>query len=109
MEARSRNTAENAAFTKNLVQPRPGERWLLVTSAQHIPRAIGCFRRVGFPIEAYPVGWRTGQKSDLMTAKTFSNGLVRFDSAVYEWIGLLAYWIAGKTTELLPSPKRDGD
>ena len=109
LEARSRNTAENAAFTKNLVQPRPGERWLLVTSAQHIPRAIGCFRRVGFPIEAYPVGWRAGQKSDLMTTKTFSKGLVRFDSAVYEWIGLLAYWIAGKTTELLPSPKRDGD
>ena len=109
LEARSRNTAENAAFAKDLVKPKPGERWLLVTSAQHIPRAIGCFRRVGFPIEAYPVGWRTGQKSDLMTTKIFSKGLARFDSAAYEWIGLLAYWITGKTTELLPSPKRNGD
>jgi uncharacterized SAM-binding protein YcdF (DUF218 family) len=109
LEARSRNTAENAAFTKDLVKPKPGERWLLVTSAQHIPRAIGCFRRVGFPIEAYPVGWRTGQKSDLMTTKIFSKGLARFDSAAYEWIGLLAYWITDKTTELLPLPKRDGD
>src|SRR5215831_9247572 len=49
LESRSRNTAENAAFTKELVQPKPGERWLLVTSAQHMPRAIGCFRRIGFP------------------------------------------------------------
>jgi uncharacterized SAM-binding protein YcdF (DUF218 family) len=109
LEAHSRNTAENAAFTKDLVKPKPGERWLLVTSAKHIPRAIGCFRRVRFSIEAYPAGWRTGQKSDLMTTKIFSKGLARFDSAAYEWIGLLAYWITGKTTELLPSPKSNGD
>ena len=56
---RSRNTAENAAFTKALVEPKPGERWLLVTSAQHMPRAIGCFRRAGFPVEAYPVDWHS--------------------------------------------------
>jgi uncharacterized SAM-binding protein YcdF (DUF218 family) len=79
-----------------------------VTSARHIPRAIGCFRRIGFPIEVYPVGWLTG-KSDLMTSKIFSKGLAQFDSAAYEWIGLLAYWITGKTNELLPSPKRDGE
>ena len=59
LETRSRNTAENAAFTKALVKPKPGERWLLVTSALHMPRAIGCFRRVGFPVEAYPVDWTT--------------------------------------------------
>jgi uncharacterized SAM-binding protein YcdF (DUF218 family) len=104
LEARSRNTAENAVFTKELVKPKSGERWLLVTSARHIPRAIGCFRRIGFPI-----GWRTGKKSDLMTRKIFSKGLARFDSAAYEWIGLLAYWITGKTSELLPSSKRDGE
>ncbi len=109
LEAHSRNTAENAAFTKDLVKPKPGERWLLVTSAEHIPRAIGCFRRVGFPIEAYPVAWRTGKKSDLMTTEIFSKGLARFDSAAHEWIGLLAYWITGKTTELLPSLKRNGE
>ena len=109
LEARSRNTADNAVFTKELVKPKSGERWLLVTSARHIPRAIGCFRRIGFPIEAYPVGWRTGKKSDLMMSKIFSKGLARFDSAAYEWIGLLAYWITDKTSELLPSPKRDGE
>ncbi len=43
VEARSRNTAENAAFTSKLVKPKPSERWILVTSAYHMPRAIGSF------------------------------------------------------------------
>jgi len=104
LEPRSRNTYENAAFTKDLVQPKPTERWLLVTSAQHMPRAIGCFRRVGFPVEAYPVDWRTAKKVDVTVAKEFAGGLVRLDSAAYEWIGLFAYWLTGKTAEFLPSP-----
>jgi hypothetical protein len=49
LEDRSRNTVENAIFSKALVQPKPGERWLLVTSAHHLPRAIGVFRKMGFP------------------------------------------------------------
>jgi uncharacterized SAM-binding protein YcdF (DUF218 family) len=104
LESRSRNTAENADFTKQLVKPNPGERWLLVTSAQHMPRAVGCFRKVGFPVEAYPVGWRVENQSDLLEPKIFSEGLARLDSAAYEWIGLLAYWLTGRTSELLPAP-----
>jgi uncharacterized SAM-binding protein YcdF (DUF218 family) len=55
LEPRSRNTAENAKLTKALINPITNERWLLVTSAAHMPRAIGAFRKVGFPVEAYPV------------------------------------------------------
>src|SRR5437868_3324059 len=58
LEDRSRDTDENARFTKELVQPKPSERWLLVTSAYHMPRAIGVFRAAGFPVEAYPVDYR---------------------------------------------------
>ena len=54
-----------------------------------MPRAIGCFRRVGFPIEAYPVGWRTGRHADLGVPMLFSDALARFDSAAHEWLGLL--------------------
>jgi uncharacterized SAM-binding protein YcdF (DUF218 family) len=104
LESRSRNTAENAAFTKEIVKPRPGERWLLVTSAQHMPRAIGCFRKVGFPVEAYPAGWRTGRNAGPGAPSAFGDALARFDSAAYEWIGLVAYWATGKTSELFPSP-----
>jgi len=103
LEPRSRNTAENAAFTKDLVKPRPGERWLLVTSAQHMPRAVGCFRAAGFPVEAYPVGWHA-DRGELAMPRTFSEGLGQLDSAAYEWIGLLAYRLTGRTDALLPSP-----
>jgi uncharacterized SAM-binding protein YcdF (DUF218 family) len=105
LELRSRNTAENADFTKELVNPNPGERWLLVTSAQHMPRAVGCFRKVGFPVEAYPVGWRVEKQSDWLEPKMLSERLARLDSAVYEWIGLVAYWLTGRTSDLLPAPR----
>jgi uncharacterized SAM-binding protein YcdF (DUF218 family) len=104
LEARSRNTAENAQFTKDLVNPKPGERWLLVTSAAHMPRAVGCFRRIGFVVEAYPVSWHTRKTVHLMPAWIFAKGLARLDAAVYEWVGLLSYWLTGRTSELLPGP-----
>jgi uncharacterized SAM-binding protein YcdF (DUF218 family) len=104
LESRSRNTVENAAFTKELLKPKPDERWLLVTSAQHMPRAVGCFRRVGFPVEAFPVDWHTAKTTDWKIGSLFSGGLARLDSAAYEWIGLFAYWLTGKTSELFPAP-----
>jgi DUF218 domain len=42
-------------LTKAIVEPKRGDRWLLVTSAYHMPRAIGVFRKAGFPVEPYPV------------------------------------------------------
>lgn len=104
LESRSRNTAENATFTKELVQPRPGERWLLVTSAWHMPRAVGCFRQAGFNVEAYPVGWRTRRQLHFAPADLLSRGLDRLDLAAHEWTGLLSYWMTGRIGELLPGP-----
>jgi uncharacterized SAM-binding protein YcdF (DUF218 family) len=104
LETHARNTAENAAFSKALADPKPGERWLLVTSAQHMPRAIGCFRRIGFTVEAYPVDWRTRRHVRWGLSTSLSGGLARTDDAVHEWLGLLAYWLIGRTDRLLPGP-----
>jgi uncharacterized SAM-binding protein YcdF (DUF218 family) len=105
MERRSRNTLENAEFSKALVMPKPGERWLLVTSAFHMPRSVGLFRNAGFPVEAYPVDWRVGQRGDLLAFSNLSlDGLWRTDIAVREWMGLFAYRATGKIGELLPGP-----
>ncbi len=104
LERRSRNTAENAAFSKDVVKPKSGERWLLVTSAWHMPRAVGCFRRAGFAVEAYPVDWRTGVGYEFRLPRSFAGGLGRTDLAVNEWLGLLAYWLTGRTSEFLPGP-----
>jgi uncharacterized SAM-binding protein YcdF (DUF218 family) len=104
-ERQSRNTIENAEFSKRLVAPKPGERWLLVTSAYHMPRAIGAFRRAGFLVEAYPVDWRTRGPIDLwLPFESVTAGLRRTDTAVHEWIGLFAYWLTGRTSELFPAP-----
>ncbi|HEX5506958.1 MAG TPA: YdcF family protein [Pseudolabrys sp.] len=105
LETSSRNTAENAAFSKALAQPKPGERWLLVTSAMHMPRAIGCFRRVGFSVEAYPVDWRT-MKSNVVMPKTLAGGLAGADDAIHEWLGLAAYWATGRISEIFPAPAK---
>src|SRR5258708_36938753 len=66
LEDKSRDTDENGRFTKELVQPKPGERWLLVTSAHHMPRAVGVFRAAGFPVEAFPADYRTPGAIDLL-------------------------------------------
>lgn len=105
LESRSRTTDENAAFTRDLVKPRPGERWLLVTSAFHMPRAMAVFRAAGFDVEACPVDWRTRGLIDATSMfDRLSDGLARADVAAHEWAGLLIYWLAGRSRELLPSP-----
>jgi uncharacterized SAM-binding protein YcdF (DUF218 family) len=104
-EGKSRNTVENAVFSKRLVAPKAGERWLLVTSAYHMPRAIGVFRQAGFPVEAYPVDWRTvGPEDALRPFGSFSEGIRRTDTAVREWIGLTVYWLTGRSSALFPAP-----
>jgi uncharacterized SAM-binding protein YcdF (DUF218 family) len=104
-EEQSRNTVENAVFSRLLANPQPGERWILVTSAYHMPRAIAAFRAAGFPIEAYPVDWRTRGPVDALTPfPSLGDGLRRTDTAIREWVGLLVYRITGKTAELFPAP-----
>lgn len=105
LEDKSRDTDENARFTKALVQPKPGERWLLVTSAHHMPRSVGVFRAAGFPVEAFPVDYRTRGAIDLL--RPFSNvgdGLRRTDTAAREWVGLVVYRLTGRSAELFPGP-----
>ena len=105
MERRSRNTLENAEFSKALAAPKAGERWLLVTSAFHMPRSVGLFRKAGFAVEPYPVDWRVGGPDDLFSfANIAVAGLGRTDIAVREWMGLIAYRATGKIDELLPAP-----
>jgi uncharacterized SAM-binding protein YcdF (DUF218 family) len=104
-EEQSRNTVENAVFSMLLAMPQPGERWLLVTSGYHMPRAMGVFRQAGFPVEAYPVDWRTRGPQDVARPfTTLSGGLERADTAVREWVGLLVYRLTGRTGALFPGP-----
>jgi len=108
MERRSRNTQENAEFSKVIAAPKSGERWLLVTSAYHMPRSVGLFRKAGFAVEPYPVDWRTGKREDILAFSSVAvEGLERTDIGVREWIGLAVYWLTGKIDDVLPGPDRN--
>ncbi|MBY0382196.1 MAG: YdcF family protein [Xanthobacteraceae bacterium] len=105
LEDRSRTTFENALFSKELLKPKPGDYWLVVTSAYHMPRAIGSFRAAGFDVHAYPVDWRTRGWRDAWTPfESISDGLHRLDMAVHEWIGLAGYRVAGRSSAFFPAP-----
>ncbi len=105
VERRSRNTQENAEFSRAMVEPKSGERWLLLTSAFHMPRSVGLFRKAGFNIEPCPVDWRVGGRSDLVAFSSIATeGLGRTEVGMREWLGLMAYRATGKIDELLPGP-----
>lgn len=108
MERRSRNTQENAEFSKAIAAPKSGERWLLVTSAYHMPRSVGLFRKAGFAVEPYPVDWRTGKGADILAFwPVAAEGLSRTDIGIREWIGLVAYRVTGRIDDVLPGPIRN--
>lgn len=103
-ERLSRNTVENAEFSKAVAKPKQGERWLLVTSAFHMPRSIGLFRKAGFQVEAYPVDWRANKSDALSFSPIAIRGLDLTHVAIREWIGLAAYWLTGKIDHFFPGP-----
>jgi uncharacterized SAM-binding protein YcdF (DUF218 family) len=105
LEEKSLNTWENALFTRDLVRPKPGETWLLITSAWHMPRSVGIFRHIGFAVIPYPVAYRTfGDSRDLYSLASMGERVITLDTGIREWFGLLAYWLAGKSDGLFPSP-----
>ena len=103
-EDESRNTEENARYSQRMMRPGKGETWLLVTSASHMPRAVGAFRAQDWDVVAYPVGFVTS--SDLLEGWGFDflGGLAALQTGMREWIGLLAYYANGYTDEVFPAP-----
>jgi uncharacterized SAM-binding protein YcdF (DUF218 family) len=96
LERRSRNTAENARLARDLAQPQDGERWVLVTSAFHMPRAMQSFEAVGWKtLVPYPVDHRSRSWSDGLGWNVDRN-LLLLNTAVREWVGRAAYAVAGR-------------
>lgn len=102
-EDQSRNTWENAVFSKQLIAPQPGETWVLVTSALHLPRSVGAFRAAGWSVIPYPVDYTTagregGWSFDPGSAFSGLNG------GLHEWLGLAYYRWRGWSDSLFPGP-----
>lgn len=103
-EERSRNTHENALFSLQMMHPKPDEKWLLVTSAADLPRAIGSFRGAGWSVIAYPADYHTLRHRTAFLPG-LADGLCDLDWAVHEWIGLFYYRLRGWTPVLFPGPE----
>ena len=93
IEPNATNTIENAVFTKRLLDPKPGERWIVVTSAIHMPRAMGVFAALDFSVEPWPV----------FDAPKAGRGLA--PAVRHEVLGLVAYRLLGHTTAFFPGPR----
>lgn len=103
-DAKARNTYENAVNSFELIGRKPEGNWVLITSAYHMPRAVGIFRKVGWNVIPYPVDYQTtGQwKFDWKIASL--QKYLEFSSGLKEWTGLIIYWMTGRTSELFPKP-----
>jgi uncharacterized SAM-binding protein YcdF (DUF218 family) len=104
-ENRSRTTWENAIDLARLLHPQPGQRWILITSATHMPRAVGAFRANGWSVLPDPVGYKTAHTLAVALSGTYPVRLFRLEEAAHEWQGLLAYRLLGHTTQILPRPE----
>ncbi|MGE3711521.1 MAG: YdcF family protein [Hyphomicrobiaceae bacterium] len=106
LEGHSRTTYENALLTRQLIEPKPNMPYVLVTSAVHMPRSIGVFRRQGYEVLPWPVDYRTAGVRDVwLWFDSLPTGLKQVDEAFKEWVGLLAYRLAGRSDALFPGPR----
>jgi len=101
-EDKSRNTRENALFTRRLIHLQPSDNWLLVTSAADIPRAVGSFRAIGWNVTPVPVDYHS--RRSLWSMPGLIDGLREIDWSTHEWVGLVYYYIRGWTPQLFPKP-----
>ncbi|MBI2241480.1 MAG: YdcF family protein [Magnetospirillum gryphiswaldense] len=102
-EDQSRNTRENATFSMELMEPKPGETWLLVTSALHMPRSMGAFRAAGWTIQPYPVDYVTSGRDEGL-GFDLGGALSKLDVGMHEWLGLAYYRLRGWSDSLFPAP-----
>ena len=109
LERNSRNTYENAVFSKSVISPgnaSPDSKnpWILVTSAAHMSRAMGVFRMQGWTVLAYPVDYAT--EGDGKAAFTTGMSAIGWmTNGLYEAVGLVAYYLTGKTGSVYPGPE----
>jgi len=90
VEWNSRNTHENAIETKQILTERELQKgtFLLVTSAFHMKRALGCFKKVG--IDVYPYSTDPLQST---LSPDFADCIMPSASVLAMWERLFREWV----------------
>jgi uncharacterized SAM-binding protein YcdF (DUF218 family) len=102
LEDKSRDTWENLVFTRRLVSPKAGETWILVTSAIHMPRAMGIAHRVGWQMIPWPAEYITASHGSIRWHYDYADKAGELQEVLHEWIGLVAYRLEGRTDSIFP-------
>jgi uncharacterized SAM-binding protein YcdF (DUF218 family) len=96
LQGDSRTTAEDAQRTAEILKRRGIQSFFLVTSAYHLPRAVGCFRKLGLEPIPYPVDFRvTPVTATHNPVVPTAARLTLSTLAVHEYLGLAWYWARG--------------
>jgi uncharacterized SAM-binding protein YcdF (DUF218 family) len=101
----SRNTWENEVNSLAMAAPKPDQRWVLVTSAMHMPRAVGIARKLGWNLLPWPVDYSTLPDETLHSEGHFGKYLDEVSVATREWLGLVAYRLSGRSAAVFPAPE----
>lgn len=105
-DARSSDTCEHPRNVRALVDPQPGQTWIVVTSAMHMPRVMACFRAAGWGnVLPYPTDYRVVPGRWGPGTFQVAANLAVLDFAAHEWLGLAYYRMTGRTRELFPAPE----
>ena len=103
LENQSRNTEENAAFTAPILKAQNLPTCLLITSAFHMPRSVGLFRKSGVDFTPWPVDFKTtGQETLTLDFFELGNNAMLLELSLHEYVGLLASFLSGKSDTLFP-------
>ncbi|BCS52726.1 YdcF family protein [Geobacter sp. SVR] len=98
IEDKSRDTIENALFSKKVLAREGLKKPILVTSAFHMRRSVEAFRRAGLEVTAVPSSLRTAPDRAMVWADWLpdSSNLEATSAALREYLGLIYYRLAGK-------------
>lgn len=104
LERNSRNTFENVEFTKKILgREATNGKYVVITSAFHMPRTIGIFRAQGVKVIPYPVDYRTINNDKLVDpSRSPMDNFVNMSIALREWSGLVSYYLIGRTRQIFP-------
>ena len=95
----SRNTYENILFSKRIAKPMSDEKWLLVTSAFHLKRALAISEKLNWKFIPYATDFKKPKKFNWNLSINFLSNINDFNKASHEWIGLISYYLMGRSSK----------
>jgi len=96
----SRNTYENIVFAKKKFDPNKDEKWVLVTSAFHLKRAISIGEKLGWELIPYATDYKLPKKFRWKLSFNFFGNLSSFQRSSHEWVGIISYYLMGRSSKI---------